>query len=296
MVAILPSWQRVGSTADSVALSSEDEPVPSDAFRASAMIDVRGLQITGSTHAEAPVLATGVSLSVTRGEVIGLIGAAGSGTREIALAIAGRLPDPAVITAGSIRVDGQELVGASPRDLKRLHDTTVSVISADAPTGLTPNQTIGRQLARTLRRRGGLSRPAAARQALELLETVGLPEPQATSLLFSDQLDPAALLQVTLASAVSSHPHLLVLDEPPRPLDGAGETSALEHCRGFQQEFGLSIIVVSRDLDVLEASCDRVAVVEGGRVVEQGSAAEIVTSRQHPHTRRLLDVAISDDR
>lgn len=298
MKAFLSSWDPAGEPADPVAASvpasAEDEPVPSDGFRASALLDVRGLQISGSTRTDAPVLAAGVSLSVARGEVIGLVGVAGSGTREIALAIAGRLPAPAVIAAGSILIDGIELVGASRRTLNRLRDTTISFISTDAPTALSPDHSIGRQLARTLRRKRGLSRTDAARRTLELLEQVGLPDPLATSLLVASQLDEAALIQVTVAAAVAVQPDLLILDESTRTLDAAGNPGALELCRGLRQKFGLSIIVVSRDLGVAAATCDRVAVVEAGRVVEQGSGAEIVASPQHPHTRSLLEAARTD--
>ncbi|TFB62325.1 ABC transporter ATP-binding protein [Cryobacterium sp. Hz7] len=252
---------------------------------------MRGLQITESTQTGAPVLATGISLSVARGEVIGLVGVTGSGAREIALAIPGRLPEPAVIAAGSILIDGIELVGASRRALNRLRDTKISLTSPAAPTGLAPDQVIGRQLARTLRRTGGLSRTDAARRALELLEKVGLPDPQATSLVVPTQLEPTALLQVTIAAALSQPPDILILDEPTRAVEAAGEPSALELCRGFLQEFGLSIIVVSRNLGLAAAICDRVAVVEAGRVVEQASAAEILASPRHPHTHSLLEAA-----
>ncbi len=295
MKAFRSSWDPIGEPTTSVArvapTPTEDEPVPSNGFRATALLDVRGLQITGKTRTDASVLATGISLSVARGEVIGLVGVAGSGTREIALAIAGRLPETAMITAGSILVDGRELVGASRSTLKRLRDTKLSLISPAAPLGLAPDLAIGRQLARTLRRRQGLSRSVAARRAVELLDQVGLPDPRATSLLVSAQLDPTALLQVTVTAAVCFHPDILILDDPPRAPNAVGETSALQLCLRFRQEFGLSIIVASGDLGGAAATCDRVAVVEAGRVVEQGSAAEIVDSPQHPYTRRLLEAA-----
>lgn len=299
MKASLPAWRPAEVPVDSVApsasasASADDEPVPSDRFRATALVDVRGLQIAGSTRTDAPALATGISLSVARGEVIALVGVAGSGTREIALAIAGRLPAPAVIAAGSILIDGQEVVGASPRALKRIRESKIALIAPGLPTGLSPGRTIGRQLARTLRRQRGLSRTDAARRALELLEQVGLPDPLATSLLLWSQLDEAALIRVSVAVGVSFQPDLLILAENAhaRALDAAGETDLLELCRGFRREVGLSIIVVSGDLGIVAATCDRVAVVDAGRVVEQGSAAEIVAAPQHPRTRSLLEAA-----
>ena len=265
MKAYLASWQAAGVPADFLASAPtaiDEEPVPSDGFRATALLDVRGLRIVGSTRTDAPVLATGISLSVARGEIIGLVGVAGSGTREIALAIAGRLPGPAVIAAGSILIDGQEVVGASRRALHRLRETKISLVSPGVPSGLSPYSTVGRRPARTLRRNRGLPR-----------------------------LDQAALLRVAITAAVSSRPDILILDEPERAFDAAGETAALDLCRRLRQEFGLSIIVVSHDLCRAAATCDRVAVVEEGRVVEHGSAAEIVASPQHPYTRSLLEAA-----
>lgn len=268
-----------------------DEPIPSDRFRASALLDVRGLQISTGNRPDAPSLVTGISLSVSRGEVLGLVGVAGSGANEIALAIAGRLPAPAVITAGSILLDGRELVGASPRALSRLRGLAPSFVPADAHTGLVPDRPIGRQLARPLRTRRGLSRTAAARRVLELLDRVGLPDPRRTSLELPTQLAPVALRRVLIAAAVSCHPDLLVLDEPTGPRPAEADSAIFELYRGLRQEFGFSIIMASRDLGVVAAECGRVAVLEAGRIVEQASAAEIVSKPQHPHTRQLLEAA-----
>ncbi|WP_166785515.1 ATP-binding cassette domain-containing protein [Cryobacterium cryoconiti] len=282
----LPPWEL--STAPAAA---GDEPIPSDRFRASALLDVRGLQISAGNHPDAPSLVPGISLSVSRGEVLGLVGVAGSGATEIALAIAGRLPVPALITAGSILLDGRELVGVSPRALGRLRGRAPSFVPADANTGLVPDRPIGRQLARPLRTERGLSRTAAARRVLELLDRVGLPDPRRTSLELPTQLAPVALRRVLIAAAVSCHPDLLILDEPTGPRPAEADSAVFELYRGLRQEFGFSIIMASRDLGVVAAECGRVAVLEAGRIVEQASAAEIVSTPQHPHTRQLLEAA-----
>ena len=286
----LPSWEP--STARAAV---GNEPIPSDRFRASALLDVRGLQISAGHRPDAPSLVSGISLSVSRGEVLGLVGAAGSGATEIALAIAGRLSAPAMITAGSILLDGRELIGASPRTLSRLRGLAPSFVPADAHTGLVPNRPIGRQLARPLRNRRGLSRTAAARRVLELLDRVGLPDPRRTSLELPARLAPIALRRVLIAAAVSCHPDLLILEEPTGPRPVEADSAIFELYRGLRQEFGFSVIMASRDLGVVAAECGRVAVLEAGRIVEQASAAEIVSTPQHPHTRRLLESARSAD-
>lgn len=298
MSAFLPSWEPSNGHPDSAAGSpppaAGDEPIPSDRFRATALLDVRGLQISAGSRTDAPPLATGISLSVARGEVIGLVGVAGSGATEVALAIAGRLPAPAAVAAGSILLSGQELVGASPRTLTRLHGTSLAFVPADPRTGLVPDRPIGRQLARPLRTQRGLSRAAAARRVLEMLDRVGLPDPRTTSLQLPAQLDPIALRRVLIADAVACRPDLLILDEPTGTLPAEAAAALLELYRGFRQEYGFSIIVASRDLGVVAAECGRVAVLEAGRIVEQASAAEILSTPQHPHTRRLLEAARPD--
>ncbi|WP_166785714.1 MULTISPECIES: ATP-binding cassette domain-containing protein [Cryobacterium] len=295
MSAFLRSWDPADghphSAAGSPHSAAGDEPIPSDRFRASALVDVRGLQISAGGRTDAPPLATGISLSIARGEVIGLVGVAGSGATEIALAIAGRLPAPAVVSAGSILLAGQELVGASPRSLTRLRGTSLAFVPANERTGLVFDRPIGRQLARPLRTKRGLSRRAAARRVLELLDQVGLPDPRATSLQLPAQLDPLALRRVLIADAVSCSPDLLILDEPTGTLDAESESAVLELYRELRRENGFSIIVASRDLGVVAAGCSRVAVLEAGRIVEQASAAEIVSTPQHPYTRRLVTAA-----
>lgn len=294
MRGFLPPWEPSNRGPDTGAvppLPAGDEPVPSDRFRATALLDVRGLRISAGSRTDAPPLATGISLSVARGEVLGLVGVAGSGATEIALAIAGRLPAPAAVAAGSILLAGQELVGASPRALTRLRGTSLAFVPAEERTGLVPDRPIGRQLARPLRTKRGLSRAAAARRVLELLDRVGLPDPRTTCLQLPAQLDPAALRRVLIADAVSCDPDLLVLDEPTGALDAESGSGVLELYRGLRREYGFSIIVASRDLGVVAAECGRVAVLEAGLIVEQASAAEIVSTPQHPHTRRLLEAA-----
>jgi peptide/nickel transport system ATP-binding protein len=289
--AFLPAWDAFEERPRGHGSSAGDEPVPSDGFRASALLDVRGLRISRGARTDAPVLAEGVSLSVARGEVLGLVGVPGSGATEIALAIAGLLSAPAVIRSGSILLDGEELLGASKRRLARLRGTKIAFVPSVVTPRWGPENTVGRRLVGLLRSTQGLSHPAAERRARELLERVGVTDPLRTSALRPKQLDAVTRRQVLIAGAVSGSPELLILDEPTATLDAAERPPLLELFRSLRRDCELSIIVVSRDLGVVAATCDRVAVLDAGRIVEQGSAAEVVAAPQHPQTRVLLEAA-----
>jgi len=268
-----------------------DDPMPSNWFRSSALLDVRGLCISPAAEPHAPKLVSGISLAVTRGEVIGLLGEPGSGTTEIALAVAGLLPAAAAVRAGSILFDEQELIGMSERSLSRLRGLKISYVPREPMRTLDPACTIGRQLAGPMRVNLGLSRATARRRALELLDRVGIADPRATFASFPRDVTGEIAQRVLIAGAVSCDPELLVADDPTDALDGTSQAGILELLRDLQRERQLTMILATHSFGVIASNCHRVAVVQAGTVVEYASVRDLFDSPKHPYTRHLLDSA-----
>ncbi len=220
-----------------------DEPVPSHGFRASALLDVRGLRLSLNGGAD-PWPDEGFSLSVGHGEALGLVGDTESGRSELTLVIAGMLAPPAVIHSGSILFNGRELVGRRRRWFGRSHWPRLGSLVAAAPPGVA----VGR---RAERRAGGL-------------------------------------LASVLASshAPADDPELLVFDDQLSEREPADQTAVLAFLAARRP--GRTVIIGSADFSVVASVCDRVAVLDAGRIVEQGSTAEILAAPQHPLTRALL--------
>lgn len=263
------------------------DPVPSTWFRSSAVLDVRGLHVSPAAEADAE-LVTGISLSVTRGEVVGLFGEPGCGTAEIALAVTGLLPATA-IRAGSIMFNGIELVGMSERGLARLRGLKISYVPRQPAGSLDPSFTVGSQLAAPMRINLGLSRAAAVQRSLELLDRVGIVDPRTTFQVFPRELSEGAAQRVLIAGAISCDPELLVADEPTAALDGIGQTEILDLLRDLQTERQLTMILATHSFGIIADYCHRVAVVRSGAVVEYASVQELVDSPRHPYTRHLLN-------
>lgn len=265
-----------------------DEPQPSLWFRSSAVLDVRGLRIRSGPKPESPEIVCGVSLTITQGEIVGLLGDANSGAHEIALAIAG-LPAPRTrVSGGSILFDGTELVGLPERSLTRLRGTGVSYLPRDPLASLDPAFTVASHLQTPLRKTLGLSRLAATAHSLELLRRVGFSDPQAILALLPGQLTPIMAQRVLIAGAISCEPMLLVAHEPTATLSQPDDAALLESLRSLQQELGLTVIVVTDSVQLVAAICRQVAVVQAGMIVEHASIADLLGAPRHEYTRHLL--------
>lgn len=268
------------------------EPLPSAWFRASALFDVRGLHIQcgagAESGAESADLVAGVSLTIARGDVVGLLGAAHSGAHEIALAMGGLLGPSKTISAGSILFDGIELVGMHERSLSRLRGTGVSYLPRDPCGSLDPAFTVASHLRAPLRKAAGLSKTATIARSRELLRRVGFDDPQAILSLRPAELTPVMAVRVLLAGAISCDPHVVIAHEPTATLDAADEASILKLFHGLQQELELTVIVVTDQIRLLSATCQQVAVVQAGMIVEHASIKDLLEAPQHPYTRELL--------
>lgn len=270
-------------------------PMPSHWFRSAALLDVRGLQVAATEHANAARLLDGISLSITRGEAIGLVGDADSGAIEIAQCIAGVLPAPAIIRSGSILFDGAELVGLPQRAFSRLRHTTIAFLPRDPLATLDSTATVGAHLTAPLRSRLGLSKTAAYGRALALLQQAGVERPEHAFTSYPHELSATLAQRVHIANALAIHPSLLVAFDPTQTLDAADSADILELLRALQHELGMTMIIVTGSVSAAALACHRVAILRAGAVVEYNSVAALFDSPKHSYTRELLHAAQNEE-
>ncbi|MFT3974510.1 MAG: dipeptide ABC transporter ATP-binding protein [Amaricoccus sp.] len=225
-----------------------------------------------------------VSMQADAGEILGVIGESGSGKSMTALSILGLLPHGAEV-AGSIRLDGTELVGLPERAMCRLRGAAVSMVFQEPMTALNPLQTIGAQVAETVRIHRGASRREAAALAAATLTRVGLHVPPSR---YPHELSGGQRQRVGIAMAIALRPKLLVADEPTTALDVTTQAQILDLLRRLVDEDGMALVFITHDLAVVAGLADRLAVMRAGEVVESGPTAEVLAAPRHPYTRALI--------
>ncbi|WP_214415716.1 oligopeptide/dipeptide ABC transporter ATP-binding protein [Sphaerisporangium fuscum] len=247
------------------------------------MLETRGLRVVGDR-----VLVDGVDLAVASGETVGLVGESGSGKSLTARALVGLLPR-GLRAEGSVEVGGAQIVGASERLLRGVRGRRISLLMQDPFTMLNPLRTAGAHIAETLP--GRTSRQEIARRLAE----VGIDDP-AVAGRHPFQLSGGMRQRVALAAALAGDPDLLVADEPTTALDATTQHEILALLRRVQEARGMGVLLITHDLRVAFAVCDRVAVMYAGRVVEQGPGAELAAAPAHPYTSGLLGALPSVER
>ncbi|WP_405564742.1 dipeptide/oligopeptide/nickel ABC transporter permease/ATP-binding protein [Streptomyces phaeochromogenes] len=231
---------------------------------------------------------SGVTFSLDAGETLGLVGESGSGKTQTAFALLGVLPSEAVVTRGSIRLDGRELLGLSEGELRGLRGTSVAYVPQEPMSNLDPSFTVGSQLMEGLRASQPMSRQAARAHVLALLGRVGIPDPKRTFDSYPHQISGGMAQRVLIAGAVASSPKLLIADEPTTALDVTVQAEILDLLRDLQQQLDMAVLLVTHNFGVVADSCSRVAVMQRGEVVEIGEALDIFRTPRHPYSRMLL--------
>ncbi|MCX5240301.1 dipeptide/oligopeptide/nickel ABC transporter permease/ATP-binding protein [Streptomyces prunicolor] len=235
------------------------------------------------------VVVDGVGLTVERGEVLGLVGESGSGKSQTAFAVLGLLPNEAEVTADQMSFAGKELLGVSQTALNALRGRGIGYVPQEPMSNLDPCFRIGSQLVEPMRQHLGISRGEARTKALELLERVGIPDPERVFKSYPHQVSGGMAQRVLIAGAVSCDPQLLIADEPTTALDVTVQAEVLDLMRSLQQEREMGMILVTHDFGVVADICDRVAVMQTGRIVETAPVEKIFASPEHAYTRMLLD-------
>jgi microcin C transport system ATP-binding protein len=255
----------------------------------SLLLEVKDLSVTFGAGDKAVRAVRGVSFDIKRGETVALVGESGSGKSVTALSVLQLLPYPAAShPTGSIRFQGQELVGASTRELLAVRGNRISMIFQEPMTSLNPLHTIERQVNEVLILHKGLSREAARKRTLELLEQVGIPEAAKRLDAYPHQLSGGQRQRVMIAMALANEPDLLIADEPTTALDVTIQAQILKLLKSLQARYGMALLFITHDLGIVRKMADRVCVMTQGRIVEQGPVADVFDRPQHSYTQHLL--------
>ena len=251
------------------------------------VLDVRDLGIRFRQDGRIIDAVKGVSFTIGKGETVALVGESGSGKSVTALATVSLLPDSALVT-GSVRYNGAEMVGAAEPDLRRVRGNDISFIFQEPMTSLNPLHTIQTQLGESLALHQGLTGDVARARIIELLNKVGIREAESRLDAYPHQLSGGQRQRVMIAMALANGPDLLIADEPTTALDVTIQAQILELLADLKRTEGLSLLFITHDLGVVRRIADRVCVMQGGEIVEQGPAAQIFAAPQHPYTQKLL--------
>jgi peptide/nickel transport system permease protein len=236
-----------------------------------------------------------VSLDIRPGEVHGLIGESGSGKTQTAWSVLRLLAPGGQVLAGSIMLDGQDLVTASSAAMRQIRGRRLAYIPQEPMSNLDPSFTVGGQLTEPIRLKLGLSRNEARDKAMDLLARVGIPDPKRTFASYPHELSGGMAQRVLIAGAVSCEPSLIIADEPTTALDVTIQAEILDLLRDLQQGLGMAVLLVTHNFGVVADLCDRVSVMQDGRIVESGPARSIFAGPRHPYTRSLFAAILEED-
>jgi oligopeptide/dipeptide ABC transporter ATP-binding protein len=252
------------------------------------VLDVADLHVGFATGAKTVRAVRGVSLTVGRSEVLGLVGESGCGKSTTVLAVPRLLPGSATISARRLVVDGIDLAAGIAGAIAEVRGKRLGMVFQDPTASLNPAMRIGRQVAEPLRIHAGLSRVAAGRRAVELLAEVGIPEPARRAEEYPHRLSGGQRQRVAIAAAIACKPALVFADEATTALDVTVQAEILDLLRSLRVQHGTSFLFVTHDLGVVAEFADRVSVMYAGRVVETGPVRSVLRSPRHPYTSGLL--------
>ncbi|MBQ1977412.1 MAG: ABC transporter ATP-binding protein, partial [Ruminococcus sp.] len=253
-----------------------------------AFLEVRDLHTAFDTPAGTVNAVNGVSFTLERGKVLGIVGESGSGKSVTAYSIMQILEKNGKIVSGSIKIDGQELVGIGEKGMKDIRGNKVSIIFQDPMTSLNPTYTIGRQLMEAITLHTDRNKQQAKERAVEMLKLVNVNEPEKRMKQYPYELSGGMRQRVMIAMALACEPDILIADEPTTALDVTIQAQILELMQQLQRELGMAIIMITHDLGVVAQMCDEVIVMYAGSICEQGTADEIFYNPKHEYTKGLM--------
>ena len=252
-----------------------------------ALLDVQNLNVGFRQDGVVTPAVRGVSFTVNRGEVVALVGESGSGKSVSALSTVSLLGDSAQVT-GSVKYDGQELIGADERRLRQVRGNDISFIFQEPMSSLNPLHTIEKQLTESLALHQGIIGAQARGRVLELLEKVGIRDAETRLSSYAHQLSGGQRQRVMIAMALANKPDILIADEPTTALDVTIQAQILDLLKDLKDAEGMGLLFITHDLAIVRRIADRVFVMQQGEVVESGPTAELFANPQHPYTIKLL--------
>ena len=252
------------------------------------LLKVRDLHTSFFTPAGEVKAVNGISFNLDRGKVLGIVGESGSGKSVTAYSIMQILASTGKIVSGSIKLDGQELVGVDESVMKTVRGNKVSIIFQDPMTSLNPTYTIGHQLMEAIMLHTDRNRAQARERAIEMLRLVNVNEPEKRMKQYPFEHSGGMRQRVMIAMALACEPDILIADEPTTALDVTIQAQILELMKALQEELGMAIIMITHDLGVVAQMCDEVIVMYAGSICEQGTAEEIFYNPKHEYTKGLM--------
>ncbi len=257
------------------------------------LLEIRDLTVSYHTRSGRLTAVRGVDLDVHPGEIVALVGESGSGKSTTAHAVPRLLAGNAVVDAGRIRFAGQDLTGLPERGLRAVRGARIGLIPQDPTVSLNPVKRVGEQVAEVLRLHGAATRRTARLEAVDVLARAGLPDPEVRARQYPHELSGGMRQRVLIAIAIGASPSLIIADEPTSALDVTVQRRILDHLEQLTGELGSAVLLVTHDLGVAADRAQRIVVMSGGRVVEQGPARRILDDPEDAYTRRLLASAPS---
>ena len=254
---------------------------------AEKILQIRNLRVTFDTPFGQVFAVRGVDLDVEESELLGVVGESGSGKSVTFLAAIGLLSSRARVT-GSVVLQGEELIGKSPQQMRSVRGRLMSMIFQDPLSALNPVHRVGKQIVEMLQSHQNLTNKQAATRSVELLDLVGIPQPQQRSSQYPHEFSGGMRQRVVIAIAIANNPKLLIADEPTTALDVTVQAQILEVIKRVQQQIGTAVVLITHDLGVIARVADRVDVMYAGRNIEQGSIESLYDHPSHPYTRGLL--------
>jgi peptide/nickel transport system ATP-binding protein len=252
------------------------------------LLDIQNLYVRFRTRDGIVRAVDGVSLALDRGETLGIVGESGSGKSVTALTVMGLTQLPNAVIDGEVLLDGQDILSASPEELRRLRGSRVAMIFQDPMSSLHPLYKVGWQIVEAIRAHGDVPKDVARRRAVKALADVGIPSPDERMNSYPHELSGGTRQRVMIAMALVLDPDLLIADEPTTALDVTVQAQILDLIRHQQEQRGTAVILITHDLGVVAETADRLAVMYAGRVVERGPLESLLEVPEHPYTWGLL--------
>ena len=251
------------------------------------VLEIRNLHVTFDTPSGPLEAVRGVDLDVAEGELVGVVGESGSGKSVTFLAAMGLLPSMARVT-GSVLLEGEQLIGYTPKQMRSVRGRLMSMIFQEPLSALNPVHRIGAQVAEMSQSHQHLTNKQANIRAVELLDIVGIPQPEERARQFPHEFSGGMRQRVVIAIAIANSPKLLIADEPTTALDVTVQAQIFEVIERIQSHFKTAVVLITHDLGVIARFADRVDVMYAGRNVEQGTVDNLFEHPSHPYTRGLL--------
>jgi len=250
-------------------------------------LDIRGLHTSFFTFMGEVQAVRGMDLSVGQTEIVGVVGESGSGKSVMALSAARLLADNGKVLAGKVLFDGKDVLALPEKQMRRVRNSGIAMVFQDPMTSLNPTIRVGTQIIERIRAFKELPKDKARERAIELLTLVKIPEPEKRMRSYPFEMSGGMRQRLMLAIALSMKPRLLIADEPTTALDVTIQNQILRLIKNLRDETGSSILLITHDLGVVAETCQRVAVMYGGKVMEQGDVREIFYRTAHPYTQGL---------